>query len=113
MGRHRSVLRQGLAKASSTKRGERPPATKLRFMERITGVEEPNISQWRRQNTGDLTGALNLRRGKRPSFPGLLPNVPHNYVLNQYVNSQDQNLPVVPAHQTKPKQEPGTRHQVP
>jgi hypothetical protein len=27
--------------------------------------------------------------------------------------SGDQNLPAVPAHQTKPKQEPGTRHQVP
>jgi phospholipase C len=77
----------------------------IRFMERIVGVEEPNISEWRRQNTGDLTGALNLRRRREVSFPSLPPN----YLLNQYVNSQDQNNPVVPANQTLPAQEPGTR----
>jgi phospholipase C len=77
----------------------------LRFMERIFGVEEPNISEWRRQNTGDLTGALNLQRRRQVSFPSL----PHNYLLNQYVNSQDQNNPVVPTDQTLPTQEPGTR----
>jgi phospholipase C len=81
----------------------------IQFMERMFGVEEPNITEWRRQTCGDLTGSLYFRRPPRPSFPGL----PYNYMLNQYVNSQDQNLPVVPAHQTKPKQEPGTRHQVP
>jgi hypothetical protein len=32
-----------------------------------------------------------------------------NYRLNQYVNSQDQNNPVVPPSQTLPMQEPGTR----
>ena len=79
------------------------------FMERIFGVEEPNISAWRRQTCGDLTGALNVR----PVRPASLPRLPYNYLLNQYVNSQDQNNPVVPANQTRPAQEPGPRPQVP
>jgi phospholipase C len=33
--------------------------------------------------------------------------------LNQYVNSQDQNNPVVPASQTLPTQEPGSRPPTP
>jgi phospholipase C len=81
----------------------------LRFMERIFGVEEPNISAWRRQTCGDLTGALYLQNKKKASFPA----VPYNYLLNQYVNSQDQNPPVVPTDQTLPTQEPGTRPPVP
>jgi phospholipase C len=85
----------------------------LQFMERIFGVEEPNISAWRRQTCGDLTGSLDLQPRRRASFPSLLPKVPFNYLLNQYVNSQDQNPPVVPADQTLPSQEPGTRPPVP
>ena len=85
----------------------------LRFMERIFGVEEPNISQWRRQTCGDLTGSLQLQGRRQVSYPGLMPKPPYNYLLNQYVNSQDQNPPVVPASQTLPKQEPGTRPPVP
>ena len=81
----------------------------IRFMERIFGVEEPNISAWRRTTCGDLTGALNLADGPHVSFP----SVPFNYLLNQYVNSQDQNPPVIPTVQTLPTQEPGGRPQVP
>jgi phospholipase C len=81
----------------------------IQFMERVFGVEEPNISAWRRQTCGDLTGALNLKSSKKVSFPAL----PYNYLLNQYVNSQDQNPPVVPTNQTLPTQEPGTRPPVP
>jgi phospholipase C len=81
----------------------------LRFMERVFGVEEPNISAWRRQTCGDLTGSLNLKGGRSASFPSL----PRNYLLNQYVNSQDQNAPAVPASQVLPVQEPGTRPPVP
>jgi phospholipase C len=81
----------------------------IQFMEQIFGVEEPNISEWRRQTCGDLTGALNFKSRGRVSFPAL----PYNYMLNQYVNSQDQNPPVVPTNQTLPMQEPGTRPPVP
>jgi phospholipase C len=82
----------------------------IRFMEVLFGVDEPNISAWRRQTCGDLTGPLNLQRhGRKVSIPRL----PYNYLLNQYVNSQDQNNPVVPTTQTLPAQEPGSRPHVP
>ncbi len=43
----------------------------LRFLERITGVREPNISDWRRGTFGDLTSALGFpARPPRP-FPRL------------------------------------------
>jgi len=81
----------------------------MMFMERIFGVENTNISAWRRQTCGDLTAALNLPETR----PVSIPAVPSNYMLNQYVNSQDQNNPVVPTTQTLPTQEPGSRPQVP
>jgi phospholipase C len=83
----------------------------IRFMERIFGVEEPNISAWRRQTCGDLTGSLNLHPSQKRHVS--LPGLPYNYLLNQYVNSQDQNSPVVPTNQTLPTQEPGSRPPVP
>lgn len=43
----------------------------LRFLERITGVREENISEWRRRTFGDLTSALGFP-SKRP-FPHLPP----------------------------------------
>ena len=59
-----------------------------------------------------MTGALNLGR-RRHSSHIEIPKLPYNYLLNQYVNSQDQNNPVVPTDQTLPTQEPGTRPEVP
>jgi hypothetical protein len=49
--------------------------------------------------------------GHRPRSRDALPTsgLPPNYLLNQYVNSQDQNNPVVPTNQTLPTQEPGSR----
>ncbi len=41
----------------------------LRFLEVVTGVREPNISDWRRRTFGDLTSALHVTR-PRP-FPRL------------------------------------------
>jgi len=43
----------------------------LRFVETRWGVEVPNLSPWRRANTGDLTAALALSRPPDPSVPGL------------------------------------------
>ncbi|HEX3489545.1 MAG TPA: alkaline phosphatase family protein [Streptosporangiaceae bacterium] len=83
----------------------------IQFMERVFGVEEPNISDWRRETCGDLTGSLYLKRKGKPRVS--LPSLPYNYLLNQYVNSQDQNPPAVPAKQALPHQEPGTRPEVP
>nr|WP_192751313.1 phospholipase C, phosphocholine-specific [Actinopolymorpha pittospori] len=48
----------------------------LRFLERWTGVEEPNISAWRRSACGDLTSAFDFhRKGMPPSVtkPGPVP----------------------------------------
>jgi phospholipase C len=45
----------------------------LRFLETRFGVEVPNLSEWRRENTGDLTSAFNFIQpnntgGKPPKF---------------------------------------------
>jgi phospholipase C len=45
----------------------------LRFIEARFGVEVPNLSEWRRENTGDLTAAFNFiqpkdSQGKLPKF---------------------------------------------
>ena len=45
----------------------------IRFLEKWTGVEEPNIGAWRRKVTGDLTGAFDFTsaaaRSPRSSSP--------------------------------------------
>lgn len=46
----------------------------LRFMERLTGVRESNISAWRRKTFGDLTSALGFSHSRR--FPPLPPTKP-------------------------------------
>jgi phospholipase C len=47
----------------------------LRFLELVTGVREPNITEWRRKTFGDLTSALGIPNGK-PFFPALPPTKP-------------------------------------
>ncbi|MFB4421781.1 phosphocholine-specific phospholipase C [Streptomyces sp. QL37] len=43
----------------------------IRLLERWTGVEEPNIGDWRRRVTGDLTSAFDFTRARRQ--PGTEP----------------------------------------
>jgi phospholipase C len=72
----------------------------LRFLERWTGVEEPNISTWRRTVCGDLTSAFDFSGGGRaPSLdqPGPVPAPVSRW------------RPTPPATQTLPTQEPGRR----
>jgi phospholipase C len=38
----------------------------LRLLEHVTGVHEPNISQWRRNTFGDFTSAMHLNRVGQP-----------------------------------------------
>ncbi|GAA2465095.1 hypothetical protein GCM10010273_59770 [Streptomyces lavendulocolor] len=48
----------------------------IRFLERWTGVAEPQITPWRRRVTGDLTSAFDFRRGRpQPEVerPGAVP----------------------------------------
>ncbi|WP_328995342.1 phospholipase C, phosphocholine-specific [Kribbella sp. NBC_01245] len=72
----------------------------IRLLERWTGVQEPNISQWRRTACGDLTSIFDFHRpGRRPSIetPGSIPAPIERW------------RPVPPSTQAVPKQEQGRR----
>jgi len=83
--------------------------SQLRFLERLTGVIESNISAWRRETVGDLTGAF---RFNDPSEAPALPDTNGQFNLAQFEVSQFQ-LPSIPgAQQAVPRQEPGHRRHV-
>ncbi|MEU3606330.1 phosphocholine-specific phospholipase C [Streptomyces sp. NPDC035033] len=72
----------------------------IRFLERLTGVREPNITPWRRTVTGDLTSAFDFRRPRRQppvERPGPVPPFTGRW------------RPRPPAVQSMPVQEPGVR----
>ncbi|MFI9625650.1 phosphocholine-specific phospholipase C [Streptomyces sp. NPDC052042] len=72
----------------------------IRFLERWTGVEEPNIGAWRRTVTGDLTSAFDFNRARRrPDVeqPGDIPPFSGRWA------------PRPPLVQHMPEQEPGVR----
>ncbi|MDX3851885.1 phosphocholine-specific phospholipase C [Streptomyces sp. AK02-01A] len=72
----------------------------IRFLEKWTGVEEPNITRWRRAVTGDLTSAFDFQRGRsQPEVeqPGAIPPFTGRW------------RPVPPAEQQMPRQEKGAR----
>lgn len=72
----------------------------LQFLEKRFGIEEPNISRWRRSVCGDLTSAFDFSQTpatRNPSFP---PPQPIKSLHQPY------SVPVV---QTMPVQEKGTR----
>ncbi|MFI9568674.1 alkaline phosphatase family protein [Streptomyces rishiriensis] len=82
----------------------------LRFLERLTGVEEPNISAWRRGAFGDLTSAFRF-----DSAQPLAPALPDD-TAQQLLEAQEEVAtlprPALPgAEQTFPSQEPGRRPQ--
>ncbi len=71
----------------------------LRFLERYTGVAEPNISAWRRQVAGDLMSAFDFAH---PDFTApVLPTITAGTCRAA--------TPPVPAMQALPTQEPGSR----
>ncbi|MFD5115730.1 phosphocholine-specific phospholipase C [Streptomyces sp. NPDC058391] len=72
----------------------------IRFLEKWTGVDEPNITAWRRTVTGDLTSAFDFRRGRsQPEVeqPGAIPPFSGRW------------QPRPPAEQRMPVQEKGAR----
>ena len=78
----------------------------LRFLEVVTGVSAPNISDWRRSTVGDLTGAFS-GPGYDPT-PPVLPDTAGALSLANYTTTLP--LPPIPgADQTFPVQEPGHR----
>lgn len=78
----------------------------IRFIETWTGVQEPNISAWRRQICGDLTSALDFS-----STNITVPAMPDTASLALKAASQCSTLPAPkpPATQAMPVQESGTR----
>jgi phospholipase C len=71
----------------------------LRFLEKRFGVEEPNISTWRRSVCGDLTSAFDFAGNADQRMPTL--GVP--------AGSHGKAAITVPREQVMPVQEPGTR----
>ncbi|MFJ1744820.1 phosphocholine-specific phospholipase C [Streptomyces sp. NPDC088116] len=72
----------------------------IRFLEKWTGVDEPNITAWRRTVTGDLTSAFDFRSSRpRPEVeqPGAVPPFSGRW------------QPEPPAEQRMPVQEKGVR----
>jgi phospholipase C len=72
----------------------------VRFLERWTGVQEPNISPWRRKVTGDLTAAFDFTGTQAQPVvqqPGTIPPFTGRW------------SPKPPKTQRMPAQEPGTR----
>ena len=84
----------------------------LQFLEKFTGVAEPNITDWRRQTFGDLTSAFrfNDRKSQRP------PNLPDasGALARAKLDVKTLPAPTLPgAEQTAPRQEQGERKRVP
>jgi phospholipase C len=78
----------------------------LQFLEKFTGVREPNISDWRRQTFGDLTSAFRFE--ETAAGPPPLPDTAE--LLARANESKHFPPPVVPTQdQIEPVQEAGSR----
>lgn len=77
----------------------------LRLLEQRFGVEEPNISPWRRTVTGDLTNVFDFS-GRDPVWPQL-PDTSGN--RQKVVDTGKLPAPTVPNPQAFPQQQRGTR----
>jgi phospholipase C len=82
----------------------------LQFLEKFTGVTEPNITDWRRKTFGDLTSAFRFHGEK--AGPPPLPDTLGPLNLARY-ESAYLPKPVMPgADQKPPSQEKGNRKRV-
>ena len=77
----------------------------IRLLERRFGVEEPNISPWRRAVTGDLTAVFDFS-GRDPQWPQL-PDTSGN--RQKVTDTGRLPAPTVPNPQLLPQQQRGTR----
>ncbi|MET9400469.1 phosphocholine-specific phospholipase C [Kitasatospora sp. NPDC002965] len=77
----------------------------LRFLEQRFGIQEPNISPWRRSVCGDLTNLFDFS-GRDPRWPQL-PDTSGN--RQKVVDTGKLPAPTVPNPQTFPQQQRGTR----
>jgi phospholipase C len=78
----------------------------IRFLEQRFGVQEPNISAWRRAVSGDLTSAFDFANPNTqwPSLPGTSG---YTALADQQCTSLPQ--PTIPSTQSMPVAEKGTR----
>ncbi len=83
----------------------------LQFLERFTGVKEPNITEWRRKTFGDLLSPFRFD-DEKASVPRLPDTV--NTLTRVRYESNHLPKPVLPgAEQKPPAQEKGKRKRVP
>jgi phospholipase C len=83
----------------------------LQFVEKLTGVKEHNISDWRRSTFGDLTSAFRFDEGD--PTPPRLPDTVNTLTRVRYESAYLPE-PVLPgAEQVPPVQEPGERKRIP
>ncbi len=86
----------------------------LRFLEVWTGVQEPNISAWRRATCGDLTSCFDFQNPRL-----IVPLLPDTTALRQLADATQTKLPTpappAPGQQTPPRQddEPAPARPVP
>jgi phospholipase C len=81
----------------------------LRFLERVTGITEPNISSWRRRTFGDFTAAFQSAPETAPSIPAAAPSATAAELAYQTSQSKLP-LPAFPGRlQIRPTQVPGQR----
>ena len=84
----------------------------LQFLEKFTGVAEPNITDWRRKTFGDLTSGVPLRRQKQATPPQYIDTV--NTLNRARYESAYLPKPTLPgAEQKPPTQEQGKRKFIP
>jgi phospholipase C len=80
----------------------------IRFLERWTGVREPNISAWRRAITGDLTSCFDFGQANTS-----IPTLPDTAALRRQADQTQPKLPTPTppptGDQIVPTQEPGQR----
>ena len=65
----------------------------LRFLEKVTGVREPNITAWRRKTFGDMTSVLRSRQEQ-----GRPPKLPDAHAVWAKVRHEIKELPKPSAH---------------
>ena len=82
----------------------------LQFLEKFTGIREPNISDWRRQTFGDLTSAFRFDHAN--AIPPVLPDVTGRFRLAEYEIGNLPSPTFPGADQSQPRQEKGSRKRI-
>jgi phospholipase C len=83
----------------------------LQFLEKLTGVREPNISAWRRQAFGDLTAAF--RFDSEPGGPPRLPDTVNTLSRARFESAYLPKPTLPGSEQVLPHQESGPRRRLP